>query len=64
VLVEAVIGTNGCTESVTIVRKLHPELDKVAKQLVASWKFHPAMKDGKPVKVLVRIEVPFKESSQ
>jgi protein TonB len=64
VLVEAVIGTDGCTEGVTIVRKLHPELDKLAKQLVASWKFHPAMKGDKPVKVLVRIEVPFKESNQ
>jgi TonB family protein len=64
VLVEAVIGTNGCTESVTIVRKLPPELDTLAKQLVTSWKFHPAMKGDKPVKVLVRIEVAFKESGQ
>lgn len=63
-LVEAVIGTNGCTESVTVVRKLHPELDKIAKQLVTSWKFHPAVKGDKPVKVLVRIEVAFKDSSQ
>jgi TonB family protein len=64
VLVDAVIGTNGCTENVTVVRKLHPELDKIAAHLVSSWKFKPAMKDGHPVKVLVRIGVAFKDDSQ
>jgi TonB family protein len=64
VLVNAVIGTDGCTENVTVVRKLHPELDKIAKRTVSSWKFQPAMKDGHPVKVLVRIEVAFKDTSQ
>jgi TonB family protein len=64
VLVDAVIGTNGCAESVTVVRKLHPELDNIAKHLVSSWKFQPAMKDGHPVKVLVRIGVAFKDNSQ
>jgi TonB family protein len=61
VLLQAVIGENGCTVDVRVVRKLHPELDKIAKQLVNSWKFQPATKGGKPVKVLVQIEVSFKE---
>jgi TonB family protein len=64
VVVDVVIGTNGCTENVTVVRKLQPELDKIAKQTVSSWKFHPAMKDGHPVKVLVQIRVAFKDTSQ
>jgi TonB family protein len=64
VLIEAVIGKNGCAEDVKVVRRLHPELDDIAKQLVNSWKFQPAMKSGKPVKVLVRIEVAFKDKSQ
>jgi protein TonB len=63
VLIEAVIGKNGCAQDVRVVQKLHPELDKIAKQLVNSWKFQPALKGGKPVKVLVRIEVSFKDKS-
>jgi TonB family protein len=64
VAVDVVVGTNGCSENITVVRKLHPELDEIAKQTVSSWKFQPAMKDGHPVKVLVRIEVAFKDISQ
>jgi TonB family protein len=64
VLIEAVIGENGCTESVRVVRKLHPQLDRIAKDAVKSWKFQPALKDGKPVKVLVQIGVEFRDTNQ
>ncbi len=63
VLIEAVIGEDGCAENVRVVRKLHPVLDKIAKQLVNSWKFQPALKGGNPVKVLVRLEVSFTDKS-
>ncbi len=56
-----VIGENGCTEGVTVAKKLQPQLDKIAKEFVESRKFKPAMKDGKPVRVLVAMEVKFKE---
>ena len=61
VVVEATIGTDGCASDISVVRKLHPELDKIANQAVSSWKFKPAMKNGKPVKVLVHVEVSFHE---
>ena len=61
VLVEAIVDTKGCTRSVRVVRKLYPELDKLAVQLVNSWKFEPAKKDGKAVAVIVRAEVQFKD---
>ena len=63
VVVQVTIGLDGCASSISIVRKLHPELDKIAKQAVSSWKFQPAMKNGKPVKVLVQIEVTFHDRS-
>jgi periplasmic protein TonB len=59
VLIGAAIGENGCTQSVWVVRKLHPKLDEFAKQTVDSWKFSPATKDGKPVTVMVQIEIKF-----
>jgi protein TonB len=64
VLIQAVTGENGCTQSVRVVRKLHPKLDELAKQAVNSWKFSPATKDGKPVKVRVQIEVKFKDTGK
>jgi len=64
VLIEAVIGENGCTQSVRVVRKLHPKLDELAKQAVNSWKFSPATKDGKPVMVMVQIQVKFKDTGK
>ena len=64
VVIQAVIGEDGCTESVRVVRKLHPKLDELAKQAVDSWKFSPAMKDGKPVKVMIPIQVEFKDTGK
>lgn len=59
VLIKATIGEDGCAQDLTVARKLNPQLDEVAKQTVDSWKFSPAQKDGKPVKVIVQISVEF-----
>jgi outer membrane biosynthesis protein TonB len=53
IVIGAIIGVNGCTQSVWVTRKLDPKLDEFAKQTVNSWKFSPATKDGKPVNVMV-----------
>jgi len=55
VQLEATIDTGGCAHSVRVIRRLHPELDRLAKELVDSWKFRPATKDGRPVMVKVQI---------
>lgn len=64
VLVEATIDKKGCSHDVKVVRKLHPELDELAKQEVNSWKFSPATKDGKPITAVVQIQVRFKDPSK
>jgi|ERR1700674_588733 len=61
VVLEAIIDEKGCTNNVRVVRKLHPILDDIAKGTVDSWKFKPATKDGKPVRVIVPIKVIFKD---
>ena len=64
VIVEAVVNEKGCAESVRVVKNLNPQLDEIAKQSVNSWKFTPATKDGRPVAVMVRIPVEFKDNPQ
>ncbi len=64
VLLEAVIGEDGCTRTVTVVKKLDPQLDQIAKETVNSWKFSPAMKNGNPVMVKIQIEGWFKDSGK
>ena len=39
-------------------------LDKTATQAVLSWKFHPAIKDGKPIRECIQIPVIFQLSSE
>ena len=61
VILQAVVSEKGCTQSVVIVQKLDPALDELAKEMVNSWKFKPAAKDGKPVMVNVQIPVDFND---
>lgn len=61
VLVRAIIHEDGCVGMVDVTQELNPELDRIAKQTVKSWKFKPATKDGKPVTVMVQIAVKFKD---
>jgi periplasmic protein TonB len=64
VLIETIVGENGCTEGVKVVRKVNPQLDDLAMQAVNSWKFSPATKDGKPVKVMITVPVEFEDVSK
>ena len=38
----------------------HHSLDEAATQAVKSWKFHPAMRNGKPVVECIQVPVVFK----
>ena len=41
------------------VKSLHPDLDEQALLAVKEWRFDPGTRDGKPVPVLVMIEMTF-----
>lgn len=62
--VEAVVDTDGNVADARVVRALHPDLDEKAVAAVKAWKFSPGLMDGKPVPVLVDIEMSFALSSR
>jgi len=51
-LLGVTIDTNGFPQNIRIVRSLEPELDSYAIEAVKSWRFKPALRDGRvPVAV-------------
>jgi TonB family protein len=59
--VEAVVMTDGTVGQVQIVRSLDDRfgLDEKAIEAVKRWRFRPGTRQGKPVAVLVNIELTF-----
>ncbi len=54
-----VVGANGNTHKIRVVRALGMGLDQNAVEVVRRWRFQPATQDGEPVAVLVNVEVAF-----
>jgi TonB family protein len=59
VIVEAIINEQGGIENVRVLKGQPMGLDQAAVDAVKTWKFKPAMKDGKPVKVYYVLTVNF-----
>jgi len=55
-----VVGADGRPRDVKVTRSLGLGLDEKAIETVRTWKFEPAMKDGKPVAVQISVEVDFR----
>jgi TonB family protein len=55
-----IIGADGAVSDVKVTEGLGKGLDESAVQTVKSWKFKPAMKDGKPVPCKVMVEISFR----
>jgi TonB family protein len=51
-------------DSIQVVKRLDPQLDRNAIGAVASWKFSPATRNGQPVAVEVVIHIPFNAPPQ
>ena len=56
---QAVVSRDGTVSDARVVKSLHPDLDEQAMLAVKQWRFDPGRKDGKPVPVLVHIELTF-----
>jgi TonB family protein len=56
----AVINEQGVPEVLEVVKGLGEGLDTQALVAVADWRFRPAVKDGKPVAVMINVDVSFK----
>jgi protein TonB len=59
VLVSMVVDENGNPQSVRVIRGVGMGLDEKARDAARLYKFKPALKDGKPVKVLISLEINF-----
>lgn len=60
VLLYAVINVKGKVENLRVVRSLGLGLDEKAYEAVKQWQFRPGTKDGRPVAVVVSIEITFR----
>ena len=59
VLLDVVLLEDGTPKIVRITRSIDPMLDQEAVRAFEQWRFSPAMKDGRPVKVRMNAEVRF-----
>jgi TonB family protein len=60
VVLWCVVGADGRPHEVRVARSLGMGLDERAMDKVRTWRFEPALKDGKPVAVQINIEVNFR----
>ena len=56
---KAVITTAGCLSDVSVLRSAGTTLDFASLETVTSWRYAPTFLDGKPVEVLMSIDVAF-----
>jgi TonB family protein len=59
VTVEAIVEPDGRVSAVRVVRGVEPGLDQKAIEAVGQWRFKPGLRAGRPVPVLVTIELTF-----
>lgn len=59
VTVECVVTTDGQPAKVRVKQPVDPAFDEAAVKAVRQWQFKPGLKDGRPVPVLVEIELTF-----
>jgi len=55
-----IVAPDGRPRDIKVARSLGLGLDEKAIEAVKTWKFEPAMKDGKPVAVQINVEVSFR----
>ncbi len=60
VQLQIVIQADGRPTNIVVVKRLGKGLDEKAVEAVRGWRFQPAYRDGKPVPVIVNIEVTFR----
>ncbi len=63
VILEAVVGTDGCVESVKVVRSRHPLLDRAAVEALKQWEYSPLVLDGTPMKFVLTVTFTFSAKS-
>jgi protein TonB len=55
-----VVGPDGHTHQIRVIRTLGLGLDEKAIEAVKEWRFEPARRNGQPVAVEINVEVSFR----
>jgi TonB family protein len=63
VVMSAEINADGIVQNIKVNRSLGADLDNNAREAVRKWRFEPAIKDGKPITVVIGLAVYFPASS-
>ncbi len=59
IVIVLIVGSNGRVRYATVERGISPELDQAAMDAVKTWKFHPAILNGKPVSAQITTKFDF-----
>ena len=59
VIMECIVQPNGTCEDVYVTKPLDPGLDREAINSLQAWRFQPGQHFGKPVPVLVTVDITF-----
>jgi TonB family protein len=59
VVLDAIIGVEGCVSRLSVNRGVDPRLDLAALLSVMSWRFSPARLDDRPAPVIMTVTVRF-----
>jgi protein TonB len=59
VILEAVVSTDGCVESVKILRSRHPLLDKPSEEALLQWRYSPLVLNGIPTSFVLTVTFNF-----
>jgi protein TonB len=59
VILEATVGTDGCVDSVKVLRSRHPLLDKAAKDALMQWRYSPLVLNGIPTAFVLTVTFNF-----
>lgn len=59
VALEAVVNTQGEVTNIRVTLPLDPDLDQESMRALRQWRFAPGMAEGKPVPVIISVEMTF-----
>ena len=59
VILEALVNTDGCVESVKILRSRHPLLDKASQEALRQWRYSPLVLNGTPASFVLTVTFNF-----
>jgi len=60
VILQIKTDSNGDVINVDILKSAHPELDKIAQETIAKWKYEKVIKNGRSISVIFPVTIDFK----